>query len=101
LTKYKSPDDILQGIDYKEGVRGQVSDSEIILTAIVSCTIFYGNNKSAIQFVKQYGLFEIVSSYFKDSCCEIQYINYSFPVPLCNNMRSFNCKTNGEVTKQV
>ena len=82
-------DDILQGIDHKDDIR-QVSDNEIILTAIVSSTGFYGNHCSAIKFMKLYGfipemldtsrfnrrlhkverllyeLFEIVSSYFKD-----------------------------------
>jgi hypothetical protein len=97
-------DDILQGIEHKEDIRRQVSDSEIILTAIVSSTSFYGNHSSAITFMKQYGfipnmldksrfnrrlhkvgkllyeLFEIVSSYFKNFCCEMQYIIDSFPV---------------------
>jgi hypothetical protein len=109
-------DDILQGIDHKDDVRRKVTDSEIILTAIVSSTSFYGNHSSAIQFVKQYGLipnmleesrfnrrlhkigsllyelFEIVSSYFKDFCCEMHYIIDSFPVAVCNNMRIVNCK---------
>lgn len=109
-------DDILQGIDHKEDKRRQVSDSEIILTAIVSSTSFYGNHASAIRFMKQYGfipnmleesrfnrrlhkvgkllyeLFEIVSSYFKSFCCEMQYIIDSFPVAVCNNMRILNCK---------
>lgn len=109
-------DDILQGINHIEDVRRQVSDSEIILTAIVSSTSFYGNHSSAIKFMKQYGfipnmldksrfnrrlhkigkllyeLFEIVSSYYKDLCCELHYIIDSFPVAVCNNMRIANCK---------
>ena len=107
---------VLQGIEHQEGIRRQVSDSEIILTAIVSSTSFYGNHYSAIKFMKQYGfipnmldksrfnrrlhkvgkllyeLFEIVSSYFKNFCCEMQYIIDSFPVAVCNNMRIANCK---------
>lgn len=109
-------DDILKGIDHTEDIRRQVSDSEIILTALVSSTSFYGNHSSAIQFMKQYGfipnmldksrfnrrlhkvgrllyeLFEIVSDYFKSFCCELQYIIDSFPVAACNNMRIANCK---------
>lgn len=109
-------DDILQGIEHTEDIRRRVSDSEIILTAIVSSTSFYGNHSSAIKFMKQYGfipdmldtsrfnrrlhkigsllyeLFEIVSSYFKDFCCEMHYIIDSFPVAVCNNMRISNCK---------
>ncbi|AEW84967.1 hypothetical protein FCOL_00560 [Flavobacterium columnare ATCC 49512] len=85
-------DDILKGIEHPEDIRRKVSDSEIILTALVSSTSFYGNHDSAIRFMKQYGfipdmldksrfnrrlhkigsilyeLFEIISSYFKDIC---------------------------------
>ena len=41
-------DDLLKGIEHSEDVRRQVSDSEIILTAIVSSTSFYGNHNSGI-----------------------------------------------------
>ena len=116
ISIYCLIDDILQGINHHEDVRRQLSDSEIILTAIVSSTSFYGNHSSAIKFMKQYGfipnmldksrfnrrlhkigkllyeLFEIVSSYYKDLCCELQYIIDSFPVAVCNNMRIANCK---------
>lgn len=109
-------DDISKGIKHQEDIRRQVSDSEIILTAIVSSTSFYGNHSSAIKFMKQYGfipnmldnsrfnrrlhkigrllydLFEIVSDYFKDFCCELHYIIDSFPVAVCHNMRISNCK---------
>ena len=39
-----------------------------------------------------YELFEIVSSCFKDFCCEMHYIIDSFPVAICNNMRIANCR---------
>lgn len=39
-----------------------------------------------------YELFEIVSSCFKDFCCEMHYIIDSFPVAVCNNMRIANSK---------
>lgn len=48
-------DDILKGIDHKEDIRRKISDSEVIVTAIVSSTSFYGNHCSAIRFMKQYG----------------------------------------------
>lgn len=109
-------DDLLKGIEHPEDVRRKVSDSEIILTAIVSSTSFYGNHSFAIKFMKQYGfipdmldesrfnrrlhniafllyeLFEMVSSYFKEFCCEMQYIIDSFPVAVCNNIRISSCK---------
>lgn len=37
-------------------------------------------------------LFEILSSCYKDLCCELYYIIDSFPVAVCNNMRIANCK---------
>jgi hypothetical protein len=37
--------------------------------------------------ILHYELLEIVSSYFKDFCCEMHYIIDSFPVEVCNNMR--------------
>ena len=52
-----------------------------------------------------YDLFEIISSYFKEFCCEMHYIIDSFPVAVCNNMRIANCKIlrekNGVVIQQV
>ncbi|AEW86018.1 hypothetical protein FCOL_06370 [Flavobacterium columnare ATCC 49512] len=120
-------DDILKGINHQDDIRRKVSDSEIILTALVSSTSFYGNHDSAIRFMKQYGfipdmldksrfnrrlhkigsilyeLFEIISSYFKDICCEMQYIIDSFPVAFCHNMRIVKLLVvrNGEVIQQV
>lgn len=109
-------DDILKGINHQEDIRRRVSDSEIILTAIVSSTSFYNNHYSAVKFMKHYGFipemleksrfnrrlhkigsilyefFEMVSAYFKDLCCEMHYIIDSFPVAVCNNMRISNCK---------
>lgn len=116
ISIYCLIDDILQEINHIEDVRRQVSDSEIILMSIVSSISFYGNHSSGIKFMKQYGfipnmldksrfnrrlhkignllyeLFEIVSSYYKDLCCELHYIIDSFPVAVCNNMRIANCK---------
>jgi hypothetical protein len=47
-------------------------------------------------FIKQVNffneLFDIISSYFKDFCCEMQYITDSFPVATCNNKKITKCK---------
>lgn len=104
-------DDILKEINPKEDKRRKVSDSEIVLTALLAAQSFYGNHSSAIKFVKQFGLipnmldesrfnrrlhklggilFEIVEfigSYFKEICCEMEYIIDSFPVEICKNIR--------------
>jgi len=102
ISIFCSIDDMLKGIDHKEDIMRQVSDSEMILIALVSSTSFYGNHSLAIQFMKQYGfvtnmldksrfnrrlhaigrllyeLFEIASDYFKSFCCELQYIPIAF-----------------------
>ncbi|WP_293301574.1 IS982 family transposase [Pedobacter sp. UBA4863] len=106
----------MQGIGHKEDIRRKVSDSEVLVTALISATSFYGNHVSAIGFMKQYGfipkmldtsrfnrrlhqlghllyaIFEQVSAYFKYVHCELRYIIDSFPVPVCHNIRIGSCK---------
>ena len=101
---------MLQGIGHTEDKRRRVSDSEVILTAIIGYQP-YGNHNSAIRFVKAYGYiphmpvpcrfnrrlhplgfllytrFEQVSCYFKYICSELTYIIDSFPAALCENIR--------------
>ena len=50
-------DDILKEINHSKDIRRKVSDNEIITTAFIAATSFYGNHRSAIKFVKQYNLF--------------------------------------------
>ncbi|MGJ1262478.1 IS982 family transposase [Sphingobacterium spiritivorum] len=104
------------GIGHKEDIRRKVSDSEVLVTALLSATSFYGNHVSAIGFMKRYGfipnmldasrfnrrlhklgvllyaIFEQLSGYFKYVRCELHYIIDSFPVPICQNIRIANCK---------
>ena len=42
-------DDILKEINHSEDIRRKVSDSEIITTAFIAATSFYGNHRSAIK----------------------------------------------------
>lgn len=116
ISIFRLIDDILKGIDHKKDIRRKLSDSEIIVTSLLSSTNFYGNHCSAIEFMKQYGfipnmldksrfnkrlykieillyeLFKIVSNYFKSFCCKLHYIIDSFPVAACNNIRISTCK---------
>lgn len=95
-------DDILKGINHKKDIRRRVSDSEVILTAIISPTSFYGKHCSAISFVRQYGfitnmldksrfnrrlqhigrllyeLFEILGTYFTDFFYELATLHHRF-----------------------
>ena len=109
-------DDILKEINHSEDIRRKVSDSEIITTAFIAATSFYGNHRSAIKFVKQYNLFpnmleesrfnrrlhslgnmlyelfHLIASFYKEITCEINYIIDSFPIPICQNIRINRCK---------
>ncbi len=48
-------DDLLKEINHKEDIRRKVSDSEIIITALVSASCFSGNQYKALVFMKHYG----------------------------------------------
>ena len=99
-------DGVLKEINHSEDIRRKISDREIIATAFIAATSFYGNYPSAIKFVKQYNLFPnmlegsrfnrrlhtfrnmlyelfhlIAASLYKDFTCEMNYIIDSFPVP--------------------
>ena len=69
-------DNILQGIDFKEDIIGRVSDSEIILTVIVSSTSFYGNNYLVIKFIKVLRIYkqvDLIYVYIKQC---VYFMNY-------------------------
>jgi hypothetical protein len=69
-------DNILQGIDFKEDIIGRVRDSEIILTAIVSSTSFYGNNYLVIKFIKVLRIYkqvDLIYVYIKQG---VYFMNY-------------------------
>ena len=109
-------DDILKEINHSEDIRRKVSNSEIVTTAFIAATNFYGNHRSAIKFVKQYNLFpnmleesrfnrrlhslgnmlyelfHLIASLYKDFTCEMNYIIDSFPVPICQNIRINRCR---------
>jgi hypothetical protein len=109
-------DEILIGINHLEDKRRSVSDSEIIITAIVAAKFFGGNQFHAIHFMKShkhipkmlsesrfnrrlhaigellYELFLQIGMYLKDVCCEMHYIIDSFPVAVCDNIRILQSK---------
>ena len=104
-------DDLLKTSKHYEDSRRQVSDSEIITTAIISSLHFGGHQDKARQFMKMtgfvpnmldksrfnrrlhalaeliYSLFTQVGYYFKYISCEMSYVLDSFPVAVCDNIR--------------
>ncbi len=109
-------DDLLKTIGHYEDMRRQVSDSEVITTALVSSLHFGGHQDKARQFMKMtglvprmldksrfnrrlhalseliYDLFMQVGYYFKYISCEMSYVLDSFPVAVCDNIRIRRCK---------
>ncbi|MVN23554.1 IS982 family transposase, partial [Mucilaginibacter arboris] len=109
-------DDLLKTSNHYEDGRRQVSDSEVITTAIVSSLYFGGHQDKARQFMKMtgmipgildksrfnrrlhqvaeliYSLFMQIGYYFKYVSCEMSYVLDSFPVAVCDNIRIANSK---------
>lgn len=109
-------DDLLKTSGHYEDSRRQVSDSEIITTAIISSLYFGGHQDKARQFMKMtglvpnmldksrfnrrlhalaeliYSLFMQIGYYFKYISCQMSYVLDSFPVAVCDNIRISNCK---------
>jgi len=90
----------------------QLSDSEVITTAVVSSLYFGGHQEKARQFMRMtgmldksrfnrrlhavaeliYSLFMQVGYYFKYISCEMSCVLDSFPVAVCDNIRIANAK---------
>ena len=104
-------DDILKGIGHYEHKERQVSDSEIMTTAIVSALYFKGNHSHAIGYMRSHRmapamimksgfckrlhkisslllwLFLDIGRMFKYVSAELEYIIDSFPLRVCHNIR--------------
>ncbi len=109
-------DDLLKTSRHDEDMRRQVSDSEVITTAVVSCLYFGGHQDKARQFMKMsgliprmldksrfnrrlhgvaelvYSIFMQIGYYFKYVSCEMSYILDSFPVAVCDNIRIMSAR---------
>ena len=109
-------DDLLKGIGHQEDSRRQVSDSEVITTAIVSALYFGGHLDNGRQMMKMTGmmpkmldksrfcrrlhqlesllccLFFQVGQQLKTIAGASDYVIDSFPVAVCDNIRISRCK---------
>ncbi|MCC5670762.1 hypothetical protein LC653_45185 [Nostoc sp. CHAB 5784] len=56
ITIYAITDDLLKALGYDEDCRRQVSDPEIITTAIIAAIFFYGNHSKACSYMKDHNL---------------------------------------------
>lgn len=111
IAIYVFLDDIMKEIGHKEQKNRNVSDAEIITTALIAAKYFHGHIDNAISFVKGTGLmprmlsksrfnrrihaiYELIICLFfniaeliKKINIASEYIIDSFPVPVCENIR--------------
>ena len=56
IVIYAIIDDILKAIGHFDDCRRQMSDAEILTTALVAALFFYGNHARACQYMQEQGL---------------------------------------------
>jgi Transposase DDE domain len=108
--------DLLKAAGHKDDVRSQLTDAEVITTAIVAALYFGGNIERSRSFMRSTGLMprmlsrsrltrrlhdvaELVNTLFhrlglvlKEAAPSTRYLLDSFPVALCDNMRIGRCR---------
>jgi hypothetical protein len=108
---YAISDDLLKAIGHTEDGRTQMSDAEVITTALVAARFFGGNHKEACDYLLEHGyipemltpsrfsrrlhrlflplltLFDCLGLILKSINSSTEYLLDSFPVPICDNIR--------------
>ena len=116
LAIYCFIDDLLKSLDYKQDIRAQVTDAEVITIALVAMLYFGGNFEKARLVLFELGLmtrslsrsrlnrrlhqvsdmiktvFDRFGSVLKDLNWETRYLLDSFPVAMCDNIRINRCR---------
>jgi hypothetical protein len=108
---YAISDDLLKAIGHTEDGRTQMSDAEVITTALVAARFFGSNHKQACDYLLEHGympemltpsrfsrrlhrlflplldLFDCLGMILKSINASTEYLLDSFPVPICDNIR--------------
>jgi hypothetical protein len=117
LTVYCLCEDLLKALGLREDPQRQMSDAEVMTTALVAALFFGGNFEHARSLLSEQGyipgmltkgrfnvrlhaiseetwrcLFHILSITFKELNPEQEYVVDSFPVPVCDNIRIRRCQ---------
>lgn len=111
ITIYAITDDLLKAIGHRDDSRVQLSDAEVITTALVAVRFFGGNHQTAQTYLKEHGLmpnmlsksrfnrrlhrlflplldvFDDLGAMLKSISPTTEYLLDSFPVPICDNIR--------------
>lgn len=111
IAIYAITDDLLKAIGHDEDGRVQMSDAEVITTALVAARFFGGNHRLCQQYLKEHGwmpkmldksrfnrrlhrlflplldVFDYLGTILKSINPTTEYLLDSFPVPICDNIR--------------
>ncbi|MEH1844452.1 MAG: IS982 family transposase [Nostoc sp.] len=116
ITVYAIIDDLLKAIGHNDDCRRDMSDAEIITTAVCAAMFFNGNQTKACSYLKDqslipnmleksrlnrrlHGISMLINDLFhqmgmilKELSDCTEYLLDSFPVQMCDNIRIFNVK---------
>jgi hypothetical protein len=116
VALYCITDDLLKAIGHIDDRRCQLTDAEVITTALASALYFGGNLETTRTFMKQtslmpgmlsrsrfcrrlhrvaeltYSIFHQLGLIVKQADCSTQYLLDSFPVAVCDNIRIARCR---------
>lgn len=116
IAIYAITDDLLQALGHDDDIRRQMSDAEIITTALVAAMFFNGNQSKACAYMKDHNLiprmleksrfnrrlhgismlmndlFDQMGMILKQTSDCTEYLLDSFSIPICDNIRIFNAK---------
>lgn len=111
IAIYAITDDLLKALGHHEDCRVQLSDAEVLTTALVAARFFSGNQQLAQHYLKEHGfmpqmldksrcnrrlhhlflplldLFDALGTVLKAIQPTTEYLLDSFPVPVCDNIR--------------
>ncbi len=117
IAIYAITDDLLKAIGHSEDCRREMSDAEIITTALTAAIFFNGNHSKACGYMKDHklirkmleksrfnrrlhqismlinDLFHQIGMILKETSDCTEYLLDSFPVPMCN-CSDLSCQVN-------
>lgn len=116
ITIYAITDDLLKATGHEDDIRREMTDAEIMTTAVCAAMFFNGNHSKACAYMKDHrlipnmleksrfnrrlhmlsmlinDLFHQLGMILKEISDCTEYLLDSFPVPMCDNIRIFNVK---------
>lgn len=108
--------DILIGMRHQEDAQVQLTDAEVMTTAIIAMLFFHGNFAASCRFLSEYGympkmlqksrfnrrlhrikpmfltVFAVLGEYWKELDTECRYSIDTFPIAVCDNYRIRRCQ---------